>query len=348
MSAPTIPAEGKGSDAEARPDVDGSSMPSSPLHPTQERGEQATSGRMRLREPGVRPVFDRFDRWLATDPTHPAADRRAERMFEGMRESVATLAGRERRRQGRSRFAGPRPRFTAARWGVLAAILAAPVLMMATQKDLITNLLADAVTRAGETERLALPDGTWVTLNTDTAVRYEVADGVRRVRLDRGEAFFDVARDPSRPFFVESGDAQVRVLGTHFNVRREQNDAAVSVTEGRVALSSRGTGAEIVLTGGQQGRIVDGMAHRESEPDGDLSTSWRRGQVVYYSRPLSEVLKDLARYRNGPILVVDDVAGRRTLSGVFDVKDPEQAIRTAAATVDARIAQLPGGVLIVF
>lgn len=331
----------------ARPEVSGSTMSSSSIHPTQKQVEQATSWLLRLREPDRRPVFDRFDRWMAADPAHPVAFERAERMFGQMLEPAALLAERERRRQGRSRFDGPRRRLDR-RWAALAAGLAAAVLFGVTQKDLVVDLRADAVTRAGETRRLELPDGSWVTLNTDSAVRYQVADGVRRVRLDRGEAFFDVARDPSRPFFVDSGDARVRVLGTHFNVRRTDEGAQVSVVEGRVAISSRTTGAQVRLTGGQEGEIAFGLAHRGGNPDVDSAAAWRKGQAVYYGKPLSEVVADLNRYRDAPLIVIDKVAGRRTLSGVFNLAHPEQAIRTAASTVDARIARVPGGALIVY
>lgn len=350
MTVPILPdeKEDRGSGLEPRPVVVGSSMSSSSHHPTQDQVEKAAAWLMRLREPGARPVFDKFDRWLAEHPAHHAAYRRAERMFESLGEPATELAERERRRQGRSRFQGPRPRFAAARWGALAATLVAAMLVGVSQKDLLTDLRADVVTQVGETRRLELPDGSWVTLNTDTAVRYEVADDVRRVRLDRGEAFFDVARDPSKPFFVESGDASVRVLGTHFNVRRAGDDAHISVVEGRVAISSRKTGARVVLNSGQEGEIAYGLAHAGGNPEVDLTVAWRTGQAIYYSKPLSEVAADLNRYRGAPLLVIDKVAGRRTLSGVFNLDDPEQAIRTAAATVDARIARVPGGALIVY
>src|SRR5262249_28159705 len=147
----------------------------------------------------------------------------------------ADSADRARRAQGRRRVraAGRRPALPRRAGWPLAAGLALCLLAGAvSQGGRIADFGADAATGAGETQRLALADGSQVTLNTRTAVEDVSTANARGVRLKHGEAFFDVARDPARPFTVDAGPARIRVLGTHFNVRLLDSGAvAVAVEE---------------------------------------------------------------------------------------------------------------------
>ena len=91
----------------------------------------------------------------------------------------------------------------------------------------------------GELRHLPLPDGSWLTLNTQTALDVEFGAKLRRVRLLQGEAFFQVAKDPSRPFIVIGPNAQVRTVGTSYSVRLSAPDAMnVLVSTGRVAIEA--------------------------------------------------------------------------------------------------------------
>src|SRR5262249_45760869 len=90
-------------------------------------------------------------------------------------------------------------------------------------------------TSIGEIRRVALPDGSAVTLDTDSRLVLSYSRGTRLIRLDRGEALFDVARDPARPFVGEGGAVRVRAVGTAFVVRYENgSDVEVTVSRGAV------------------------------------------------------------------------------------------------------------------
>ena len=96
--------------------------------------------------------------------------------------------------------------------------------------------LSRYVARTGELKRVELPDGSVVTLNTNSQILVDVNDEVRRVMLDRGEAYFEIVSDPMRPFTVELAERSVTVLGTEFNLRRSVNGFKLSVLEGEVAV----------------------------------------------------------------------------------------------------------------
>src|SRR6202040_1387699 len=91
-------------------------------------------------------------------------------------------------------------------------------------------------TAIGGIAAISMKDGSTVTLNTNSEIRVALNETERRVDLERGEAFFEVAKDHNRPFIVRVGDQRVIAVGTKFSVRREPNHVRVVVTEGRVRL----------------------------------------------------------------------------------------------------------------
>jgi hypothetical protein len=95
-------------------------------------------------------------------------------------------------------------------------------------------------TPVGGMASLPLQDGSHVTLNTASRVRVELTAGERRIDLDQGEAFFEVAKDKNRPFVVRAGDKRVIAVGTKFSVLREDSDVRVVVTEGTVRVETIG------------------------------------------------------------------------------------------------------------
>src|SRR5258707_4032605 len=94
-------------------------------------------------------------------------------------------------------------------------------------------------TQIGALATVPLSDGSKVTLNTDSQIHVELNPTMRRVKLDQGEAFFEVSKDGARPFVVEIADKRVIAVGTQFSVVRDNNDIRVFVTEGRVWIDRR-------------------------------------------------------------------------------------------------------------
>lgn len=166
-------------------------------------------------------------------------------------------------------------------------------------------------TGVGEHASVALPDGSRMELNSDSAVRVDYGDGARTIRLERGEAYFTVAHDAARPFWVVADRTWVRAVGTAFNVYRHQDEVRVTVSEGRVKvataaglqqrLPSDDALAELpvaLLGAGQQADLhgAGTQVRRIPLPEVARETSWRGGTVYFENRPLHEVVDEMSRY----------------------------------------------------
>lgn len=166
-------------------------------------------------------------------------------------------------------------------------------------------------TGVGEHASVVLPDGSSVELNSDSAVQVAYDEHVRVIRLDRGEAFFTVAHDTARPFWVVAGRTWVRAVGTAFNVHRLQDEVRVTVAEGRVKVATatsvqrRSPSDDALsqlpvslLAAGQQADVGHaGMqVRRVPPPEMERETSWREGTVHFANQPLHEVVDEMARY----------------------------------------------------
>jgi len=241
--------------------------------------------------------------------------------------------------------ADPEHRWVLSRYRELCTALAAqvPVLMDATEVEAVVNraarwqrvrrrlqpvLAAAAVlalaalgwwmlptkveTRAGERRALALQDGSRVELNARTILEVDLGPAERRVRLARGEALFQVARDPARPFLVDTPRGVVRVTGTVFNIR-ETAAAGVEVTvlEGSVQVRSAGPDLPATLVASDQALLDEtSVAVRRLPADEALNvTAWRTGQAAFMDARLDEALARFASYHARPIVVEPAAAG---------------------------------------
>lgn len=154
--------------------------------------------------------------------------------------------------------------------------------------------------RGGEF-KITLEDGTEVWLNAETQLRYpeRFGDGERRVAVT-GEAFFKVAKDSKRPFYVETAGQVVRVYGTEFNVHAYPEDKSVATTlvEGSIALqAASGNGSQLMLTPGHQA-LFDKLSHEASvkSVDTEVVTSWRSGSFVFENQNLGDIMQTLSRW----------------------------------------------------
>ncbi|WP_207291171.1 FecR domain-containing protein [Pseudomonas sp. FW300-N2C3] len=125
-------------------------------------------------------------------------------------------------------------------WAAPLACAAMLLLALWLPRGTWIGLYADISTQPGEVREVRLADGSLLTLNGDSALDWQFVEGRREVRLYRGEADFQVAHDPTRPFIVRAGEARIRVTGTRFDVRLEEGGVDLAVSEGRVLASSEG------------------------------------------------------------------------------------------------------------
>jgi transmembrane sensor len=268
----------------------------------------------------------RLVQWLAADTQHARAFERAQAIWHSMdAPMLAPAYPFMRRRIWRwPRFAQRQRR----KWigGALAASLALVAVM---GSDIPTRLQADAMTATGELREVRLPDGSTAMLNTDSAIAF-ASDG-RTVRLLKGEAAFQVARDPQHPFIVNAGNGASTALGTRFIVRRAGDGARVTVTEHSVRVAIARQSAML-----REGQAIDYGASILGDPQRVIvadADAWTRGRIRVVNRPLGEVVAELARYHRGYIRVIGEDVARRPVSGTFDIRDPIGAIDVLQRTL---------------
>ena len=202
------------------------------------------------------------------------------------------------------------------------------------------NQLGEQVyaTNVGETRTVTLTDGSRIELNTNTELRVAYTREERRTQLMRGEAYFEVARQTSRPFTVAAGKANVRVLGTKFNIERNAESTRVSVTGGTVAVSEAesapGLRPESVKLVKNQKVSVSNTGLGDVRPTSpEEATDWTHGVLVFDQTPLAEALEELNRYLQVPA-EADSTVRERALSGTFELSDPEHTLSAIAAALD--------------
>lgn len=201
-------------------------------------------------------------------------------------------------------------------------------------------------TAIGEHRSIALADGSQITLDTASAVRVAWHVRSREATLLQGRARFDVAHDRLRPFTVDAGPVQVRVLGTVFDVQRRQGEVRVSVLRGLVRVQGSGQPAQPwLLHPGERLRIV-GATPAQPEPVApcDAEGAWVQGRLVFDRTPLRDALAEVQRYRSAPIRLYDDGRlGRQTLSGVFDTAQTDRLLDLLPEILNAKVQRQPDG-----
>lgn len=221
-------------------------------------------------------------------------------------------------------------------------------------------------TEIGEQRLVVLNEGSEIHLNTDSEIRVELSAGAREVHLIRGEAFFDVSHDPSRPFSVLASEGTATALGTEFNVMLSAAGAQVAVNEGTVALhavsvpaaevlaqwrndkssQSEGDGQVVILEDGSSATMSGQTISVTQEQDIQRFGAWRSGVLRFENRTLSSLMQELNRYTADAIEFESTEIAERTVSGVLDLRDFASVWLGLEATANVEIIQRPGRVIL--
>jgi transmembrane sensor len=183
-------------------------------------------------------------------------------------------------------------------------------------------------TQIGAVATVPLSDGSKVTLNTDSQIHVDVNPSERRIRLDQGEAFFEVAKDAKRPFIVEIADKEVIAVGTQFSIRRDHDDLRVLVTEGRVRIERRSPtsqGAQTQLAAGSEARITPTalLVDQPAPAQVEQLLSWRTGYIIFHDTALADAVAEFNRYSVRKIVIEDAAIAGIRIGGNFRSDDAD-------------------------
>lgn len=241
------------------------------------------------------------------------------------------------------------------RFPMPAAALAASILLaIAGGFTWIYSQRGVHATNVGERRALTLPDSSVVTLDARSRIRVDYRDNERLISLEQGQARFDVAKDPTRPFRVRAGAQTVVALGTQFNVELVAGNVLVTMIEGTVAI----TGVEasklattpvlkpgttiVELKAGEALRVrEDGRAVMLAKVDVERATAWQNGRMFFANEPLASAVERVNRYSQDRIQVDPSVANLG-VSGVFNIGDSNAFIEAVTAYFPVKAERAEG------
>lgn len=201
-------------------------------------------------------------------------------------------------------------------------------------------------TAVGEQRSVVLSDGSVITLNTSSDIEVRMTKDHRTVELLSGEALFEIARDPTRPFDVNAGQTTVRALGTQFNIDRRPSGTTVTVVEGAVAVFTgpdSGAGpsvdktANLPVAAGEQLIVAPNTTPHAARGDIAAATAWTQRKLVFEHRPLGEVADEFNRYNRERVEVQSPQLRDQEITGVFEANNPESFMTFLAKIPGVRV-----------
>ncbi|WP_447594864.1 FecR family protein [Aquipseudomonas campi] len=275
-----------------------------------------------------------FDAWLDAAPQHREEYARLQQLWQ------VTGLLTEQRLRALSREPSPR------RWRPALLATAASAVLAIGLVYLLDPLAwrgETYATRAGEHRQVTLADGSQLELGGRTRLTVRLHDQRRDVTLQEGEALFSVSRDPQRPFVVQAGAGTITVTGTRFDVRHQAGVVRVAVESGSVLVHGSQNAATRPLTAGDGVRVNSAGVVSAIQPiDIAAATAWRQGRLVFNDTPLVDVVAEVSRYREKPLLVAPAVAGLR-FSSVFRANDTDALLSALPRVLPVRIETLADG-----
>jgi transmembrane sensor len=286
-----------------------------------------------------------FIEWLRRSPEHiqayldishlwaelPAADAAGKfdlnALIDDARRSADVISLSPTHSHTPATFYGLRPKTRWQRRGVELAA-AATLLIAVTGLWLWRGLPTpdSYATGIGEQRTIQLADGSTIELNSQSSVQVRLAEHRRDVSLLEGQALFRVAKDRARPFVVHAGDAEVRAVGTEFDVYRKQSTTVVTVVEGRVETNDESGSPPILLSAGEQLTVTPHMVAKPTRADTAVATAWLQKHLVFEETSLSDVAEQFNRYSRKPLVIDDHTLQQVKISGIYSSTDPASLI----------------------
>ncbi len=198
-------------------------------------------------------------------------------------------------------------------------------------------------TGIGEQQVVQLADGSRVRLDTNSRLKVRLGSDQRRIELIEGQAFFEVANDPGRPFIVSTPDASVTAVGTVFEVRRVGSETRVVLVSGAVDVVRSDTKAAPQRLRPNQQSEISRRGAEVTTVDAVAATSWTGGDLTFVDTPLSEAVAEVNRYLAHPIVLDAPSAADTSINGVFRSGDRAAFVSAAAQLLGLRAVIQPNG-----
>lgn len=236
-----------------------------------------------------------------------------------------------------------RPGIAAAALGLLA--LATPYVRQLEFPSIRTS--------PGERRELVLADESIVEVAPNSTLRVAMGAHERRVVLSRGRAYFHVHKDAARPFIVEAAGAQIRAVGTAFDVNNGDEAIVVTVTEGQVGISDEhwahdpGRGDRTVLVGANQQLALRTGASPEAPRalNAEAAVQWTRGQIEFQAESVAAVVGQFNAYNRVQIRILDRALAAQRVTGLFRIADPESFVNFLEFTLPGVVPHRDGDVI---
>lgn len=279
--------------------------------------------------------------WCARSPAHAQAFAEANLLWDSLGMAVNSpeaLPSSADTRHSRRWFLGG---------AIAASVASAGYLAVRPPMELWPSpveLAADYRTRTAERREIAMGDGVTVELNTRSSLNLLQKANARQIELVSGEAAISVPQQLPMTFTVLAGGGAVRATDAQFNVRCETARAVVTCHRGQIVLDY--AGRSVGLREGQQASYADGVVGAPAAVDPAAVMAWRNGQLVFRQTPLTEVVDEANRYRNGRIILANQALGRRPVEARIPIARIDDLIALVREAYGARVTSLPGGIVV--
>jgi ferric-dicitrate binding protein FerR (iron transport regulator) len=225
---------------------------------------------------------------------------------------------------------------------ILSAVTIYYVLQQFKQEKIASNI---------EIRKIILPDGSEVTLNTNSRIKYPTTfDKDERSVFLEGEAYFDIIKNPDASFRINTGNVTIEVLGTSFNVSAysEEEKVEVVVTEGTVGLSSKDDpDNKLILEKGVKGIYDHSNNYLIKQSNSDRNfLSWKTRKIVFDGDSLSMVLKTLEKVYDKKMLLQDHNLGRCTITVTFENQSFKSVLNVIESTLNIEMKEEDGAIIV--
>ncbi len=311
--------------------------------------DQALAWFVKMRSDKIAPeLVEQFEIWLRAHPSHKLEYEKLCSLWSDLDEvsdvaksnlidDTGSLPKRGRSKNRPLFF--PKVRMARA-LGVVSFLVV--LLFLVPLDDFLLIFTSDYQTAIGEQKKISLEDGSTVFLNTNSAISVEYTSLSRRIRLQKGQAYFHPQKDPKRPFSVEADAVTAVAIGTEFEVLLKSSQVAVTLFEGSLQVSGTPQKKEShTLKPGD--RVVYTEDSKEGVfevVDSHQARAWQRGKLIFQDMPLHKVVDQVSRYRHGKIFIVDSKLRNLSVSGVFDIDQPQKMLDVIEKTLPVETIDL--------